>query len=148
MSEQKKTLTVDKETHYKESKADQRANKAITIKADEEAVKLQYDAFKHLTTLNTASILLLVAFLEKLFINPRAKFLVAFAFLCFIVSILTSFVLMILLSGIMRFTQYVPRDKDRDYVEKHLARFLLTSVMSFVVAIICLSVFALINLFK
>jgi hypothetical protein len=40
----------------------------------EEGNKLFYDVFKHLTTLSTGSILILVAFLENLFVDPQYKF--------------------------------------------------------------------------
>jgi len=40
-------------------------------KADQEGEKLYFDSMKHLTTLSTGSVLLLVTFLEKLFSSPR-----------------------------------------------------------------------------
>ena len=59
-------------------------------KANQEGEKLFYDSMKHLTTLNTGSILLLVTFLEKLFSNPRWKALIAVSLICFVVSIVCS----------------------------------------------------------
>lgn len=47
------------------------------FKADQEGEKLYFDSMKHLTTLNTGSVLLLVTFLEKLFSSPRWRVLVA-----------------------------------------------------------------------
>jgi hypothetical protein len=70
MEEPQTVRPILDEAGFKELKADQRAEKAALIKADEESVKMQYDGFKHLTTLNTGSILLLVAFLERVFSNP------------------------------------------------------------------------------
>lgn len=59
-------------------------------KADQEGEKLFYDSMKHLTTLNTGSILLLVTFLEKLFGNPRWKALIAVSLISFVASIVCS----------------------------------------------------------
>lgn len=59
-------------------------------KADQEGEKLFYDSMKHLTTLNTGSILLLVTFLEKLFSNPQWKTLIAVSLICFVISIVCS----------------------------------------------------------
>ncbi len=47
----------------------------------------EQDFLKHLTTLNTGSILLLVTFLEKLFNKPEWQELIGVAFLSFGVSI-------------------------------------------------------------
>lgn len=58
--------------------------------ADQEGEKLFFDSMKHLTTLNTGSILLLVTFLEKLFSNPRWKALIAVSLICFVISIVCS----------------------------------------------------------
>lgn len=59
-------------------------------KADKEGEKLFFESMKHLTTLSTGSILLLVTFLEKLFSNPRWKALIAVSLICFVVSIMCS----------------------------------------------------------
>lgn len=59
-------------------------------KVDQEGEKLIFDSMKHLTTLNTGSILLLVTFLEKLFSNPRWKPLIAVSLICFVLSIVCS----------------------------------------------------------
>jgi hypothetical protein len=40
-----------------------------------EVQRIQYDYFKHLTTLSTGSILIIVAFLEKVFSEPTGIFL-------------------------------------------------------------------------
>jgi O-antigen/teichoic acid export membrane protein len=59
-------------------------------KSDEEGEKLFFESMKHLTTLSTGSILLLVTFLEKLFSNPRWKALIAVTLVSFVVSIVCS----------------------------------------------------------
>lgn len=63
-----------------------------------EGTKLFYDAFKHLTTLNTGSILLLATFLEKVFQKPVAREYFAIALGAFILSVLFSFIVMLFLS--------------------------------------------------
>jgi|SRR5712691_10655838 len=55
-----------------------------------ESQKLILDYLKHLTTLSTGSIVLLVAFLEKIFLQPKLKFLVVISILAFAVSVLAS----------------------------------------------------------
>jgi hypothetical protein len=59
-------------------------------KADKEGEKLFFESMKHLTTLNTGSILLLVTFIEKLFSNPSWKGLIAVSLISFVVSIMCS----------------------------------------------------------
>lgn len=59
-------------------------------KADKEGEKLFFESMKHLTTLSTGSILLLVTFIEKLFSNPSWKALIAVSLISFVVSIMCS----------------------------------------------------------
>ena len=65
-------------------------------KAYQEGQKLVYDALKHLTTLSTGSILLLVTFLERLFRQPLWPGLVAVSLAgfvtCVVASVLAMFV--------------------------------------------------------
>lgn len=70
----------------------------VSHKAREESAKLWYDAFKHLTTISTGSILILVAFMEKLFMHPKWKAMVIVSFLSFVVSIVASVLNMTLLA--------------------------------------------------
>lgn len=55
----------------------QRTEFTVFEKAQEEGNKLLYDTTKHLATLCTGSLLLLVTFLEKLFTSPLWKPLAA-----------------------------------------------------------------------
>ncbi len=63
-------------------------------KATEESIKLIYDLFKHITTLIIGIVLILITFLEKLFQNPSAEFLVSISFVCFIVTIISALITM------------------------------------------------------
>jgi hypothetical protein len=65
------------------------------FKAYQEGLKLYFEACKHMTTLSTASLLLLVTFLEKIFTNPKWKLIVVLAFASFILSIFLSIAAML-----------------------------------------------------
>ncbi len=55
-----------------------------------EGIKQLYDSLKHMTTLSTGSLLLVVTFLEKLFTNPEWKFTVTASLLLLVVTIFLS----------------------------------------------------------
>lgn len=63
-----------------------------------EALKLDHDTFKHLTTISTGSILLLATFIEKLFQNPDWKGLIAFTFVALMICTYTSVIEMFRIS--------------------------------------------------
>jgi hypothetical protein len=130
-----KTLTAKEVTEY-----------TVEQKAWEEGWKLHYDASKHLTTLNTGSILILVTFLEKLFIKPSWKGLVAVALGLFVLSIITSLLAMISIASIIR-------DRgDVGMLSRNVGDWLVILSPSsgftfFVIGIICLIIFAIRNLY-
>jgi hypothetical protein len=72
-------------------------DKEIKNKAYQEGQKIFYDAFKHLTSLSTGSILILVTFLEKFFKTPEWKFLIAASLVCFILSTVSSYIAMMMI---------------------------------------------------
>ncbi len=112
-------------------------------KADEESFKLGYDLFKHVTTLSTGTLLILITFLEKLFQNPSWKFLVSVSFVSFIISIISSVVTMFFL------TQAIADFGELEKNETRIARwsFILT-LGFFVLGIFSFVIFALINFNK
>ena len=57
-----------------------------------EAYTTAFDYMKHISSLCTASILLLVAFLEKLFTNPEWKFCVALSLVSFLICVVSCLV--------------------------------------------------------
>lgn len=63
-----------------------------------EGVKAVYDFFKHMTTLSTGSLLLLATLLEKFFKAPSWTALIGLTFVGFIVSLVSSLVMMFLVS--------------------------------------------------
>ncbi len=68
----------------------ERQQYTVTEKANEEANKLFYDVFKHLTTLSPGSILILASLLETLFPRPQWRFLIVVALVSFIVSMVSA----------------------------------------------------------
>lgn len=112
-------------------------------KALEEGWKLHYDTCKHLTTLSTGSILIMVTFMEKLFSNPTWKGLVGISFGLFVLSIVTSAMAMIGIGSAMRVRFSIDTfDKIYNYAT------VLISVICFIVGIVILIVFAMINLYR
>ena len=104
-----------------------------------EGRKLFYDSLKHLTTLNTGSVLILAAFLERFFNRPEWKFLVGVSFVGFAVSILSSVVGMTIVAMALtsRSTSYASIGKVS----------IPTAWGSFFLAIASLIVFVLKNFF-
>lgn len=78
---------------------DQRRNYTVKEKANEEASKLFFDAFKHLTTLSTGAILILATLIETVFPNPQWQFLIIIVLTGFIVSIVGAVRMMFSLAG-------------------------------------------------
>ncbi len=105
-----------------------------------EGWKLQYDIYKHLTTLSTGSILLLITFLEKLFVKPEWKPLVIVALSFLFVSILVSFFVMNLMASQVRDVEV-----DERFVNRNLAAIFI-ALGTFSIGIVSLIVFAVKNL--
>lgn len=110
--------------------------------AHQEGQKLLYDAFKHLTTLSTGSILLLATFLEKFFKNPEWPALIAVALVGFIVSIVSAFITMLVLSDNI----FYLREKSETGSRSGTIGFYI-SLGSFVISIFSLTVFSLKNFY-
>jgi uncharacterized membrane protein len=68
----------------------ERQRYTVSEKANEEANKLFYDVFKHLTTLSTGSILILATLLETVFNEPQWLFLIVISLVSFILSIISA----------------------------------------------------------
>ena len=115
----------------------------VREKAREEGWKLHYDTFKHLTTLNTGSILILVTFLEKLFTKPVWKELVAVAFGFFVLSIIISLLAMISIASSIR-----DMGGFAELEKKYDMGVVVSGVTLFTLGIICLIVFGIKNLYS
>jgi hypothetical protein len=111
-------------------------------KDNHEGEKLYFDSMKHLTTLNTASIVLLVTFLEKLFRQPRCRALVALALGSLAFSILCS------VSSMLQSANYIKHSGQvRGFEEKIKTVIYYLSLIAFVIGILSLVLFGLLNLF-
>ena len=93
---------------------------------------------RFLTTLSTGSIVLLTSFLEKLTIHPKAGYLIGISLVGFTVSITAS----VLAYTVTTF--YLGRDMSDEGSTLSSVGLLLTW-LSFLIAIIALTVFALLN---
>ena len=100
--------------------------------------KLFHDTFKHLTTLSTGSILLLVTFFDK-FKGLRAKSLATYALIGFILSTLGSVFMMIFLS---KDVQIMGKPTPHDWIFRYGSR--ITAIV-FVLSVLILVIFASIN---
>ncbi|SRR6266404_1551511 len=110
-------------------------------KAYEEGTKLFYDLFKHMTTISTGSILILAAFLEKVFKNPVWEALVGVTFGGFILLVVTAILMMFFISNMIRnFGRTTRRE------EVVVSAVSIITVASFICGIITLVIFALKNL--
>lgn len=106
--------------------------------------KMEFEYLKYLTTISTGSILLIVAFLEKLFAQPEWKPAIALALCSFVLSI-----------ALCAFSQATIIDKVsekksidvRSSVQKWTIGLLLLALFSYVIGIVSLVAFGLKNLF-
>jgi hypothetical protein len=109
--------------------------------ARREGQKLLYDAFKHLTTLSTGSILLLITFLEK-FTEPQWRPLIAVSLLGFTACTVLAFGTMLVLSdSVFKIAE------ETESGSRIGAMGFTLSLASFLIGIASLVVFALKNLY-
>jgi hypothetical protein len=109
-------------------------------KANEESLKLGYDLFKHVTTLSTGTLLILITFLEKLFQNPVWKILVSISFVSLTLVIILSIILMFMITaGVGELGELQER--------QHKINFwiFIFTIISFVIGILSFVMFALVN---
>ena len=59
-----------------------------------DVVKSYIDYFKHITTLNTGSILIIIALLEGVFKKPKALYLIGISVFSFVISLVCSLIIM------------------------------------------------------
>lgn len=108
----------------------------------QEGQKLLYDSVKHLTTLSTGSILILIALLEKFFKTPEWAFLIAVGFICLVLSTLGSVITMIILSNSVFYSR-----EDLELGSKQGALVFYCSLLAFILGIISVVVFAIKNFY-
>lgn len=110
-------------------------------KAHLEGHKLLYDALKHLTTLSTGSILLLITFLKEIFKdNRKCEALIPISLCFFILSIIGSVITMVILSeSVFRFQEEMEIGSRKGFVTFYI------SLGSFMAGIVILVIFTIIN---
>jgi|CXWL01.1.fsa_nt_gi hypothetical protein len=114
--------------------------KDLTL-ARREGLKLFYDVFKHLTTLASGSILVLVTFLGRVGDQPAFKPLVAVSFIGFLSSSVASVVVMLSTARTIR------REEKTDQLPDKTGNFAyIVAVVGFAVGVFSLSIFGYRNL--
>ena len=107
-----------------------------------EAYTTAFDYLKHISSLCTGSILLIVAFLEKLFSNPEWKFLIAVSLVSFLTCIIGT------IGGQAAVIEFIDKEATVAKWAKPLAGVSFATVwMFFIVGLLSLVVFALKNLY-
>lgn len=109
-----------------------------------EIYKIEFDYLKHLTTVSTGTIVLIVAFLEKLFKQPKCKLAVAVSLVCFMITII---ICAIAQASIIEKASEKENLEWRDKVQNLTVILFLSALFSFVVGMISLVIFGLKNLF-
>jgi heme/copper-type cytochrome/quinol oxidase subunit 2 len=101
-----------------------------------------YDYLKHLTTLSTASLLFLATFAEKFAKTPHWRFLFKLTIVCLLFAVILSLACMFFTISSKR---YEEDDGLPDWEKSAMAATFLLAVMSLLLGILSLAVFALIN---
>lgn len=118
--------------------------KGITSSWSEiEVYKIEFDYLKHLTTVSTGAILLIVAFLEKIFLQPTYKPAVSVSLVCFLVTIILCAIAQ------ASIIEKASEKKDlswRNKVQNLTVSLFLLALCSFVVGMVSLVIFGLKNL--
>lgn len=109
-----------------------------------EATKIAYDIYKHLTTLNTGSIVLLVALLDKLFSSPEWKLAIAVSLFSFVLSLIACLGMLIVINIDIANDGSFGKTKKQDLIGFWLTA---SSWGGFAIGVICLVLFAIKNLY-
>lgn len=120
-------------------------------KAILESTKLNFDAIKHLTTLSTGSIVLLVAFLEKIYREVQHwRISIGAALVCFILSIVGGVSAMLKNADLIT-SVALARNRPLEHFASSDSRALHLNIrfcfVTFLIGIVSLTVFALRNLY-
>jgi hypothetical protein len=105
--------------------------------------KAFYDYLKHLSTISTGSIVLLAAFLEKIFAQPRWKPLVGVAVAGFLITVIASIITYSLM--VLNFPR--PGIKRQKWEGNVVFFAVLLTWIGFISGVISLAIFILKNLF-
>lgn len=108
-----------------------------------ESWKLVYDFFKHITTLDTGAILLLVGLLEKLFKEPKWRPLVGLAIILFLTSLVSCLATMYLMAFFIS-----QGGKPGGFPEAIAIVPFLLAIVGFVGGLCCLGAFTMKNFYR
>lgn len=123
-----------------EDKADLKSNENSE---STEGYKLEFEIYKHITTLCTAVLLIAMSFWEKVFQSPSGKWPLVIVFIFFLVSIYGSLYSMLRVSDHVKKPSY---ENDR-YCRRGAVGIIL-STAGFVIGLVFLISFALCNIFS
>lgn len=122
------------------------------LKYKAEAFKQQYDFFKHMTTLNTSSILIIVALMQYVFRNPKVVFWVIISIGLLFLALVCSVIQMFLYSGVLKkiyyweFWSYLKANAEEIELFKKITKNLnIAGSIFYGLGIISLMIFAVIN---
>jgi hypothetical protein len=101
-----------------------------------------YDYIKHITTLSTASLVLVVTFADKFATRPLWGSLFIASVVLFLLTIVSSLVCMILVLSIQRYEEASETPK---WEQKLFSRSLLGSWLFFLGGVICIAAFSIKN---
>ncbi|CAM3893862.1 MULTISPECIES: hypothetical protein [Pseudoalteromonas] len=109
-------------------------------KQEEEGYRLLYDVMKHLTTISTGTLVILVSFLTKVFSQPEWVYLIPVVMVSFLISIVSSLFSMLYISDAIQKVEM--NENTKTYAQNSY----LVAGGSFIMGIIMLIVFATKNL--
>jgi len=98
-----------------------------------------FEFFRHLTTVNTAILVILVVFVEKLFRTPAWQFLFPISIVFFLISLIASLV------GMWYVTTLSSAPSNLQWEIDAAAGTCLTSIISFIIAMLSFVFFAIRN---
>ena len=111
-----------------------------------ESHKSFFEYFKHVTTLNTGAILIMIAFFEKAFEKPEGKSLAVLAFGFFIISLICSVLTMYRYAYLIWYEEENRSPKDNKFriIVRTIVFFI--SKYGFVFGMVLLALFGIINI--
>ncbi|MBJ2138528.1 hypothetical protein JEU11_18900 [Paraglaciecola chathamensis] len=106
-----------------------------------DGVKLLFDAFKHMTTLSTGSILLIATFLRNIAYGEHSSLFAICSVSFFLLSILCSVIILILLPKIIG-----AAGQNQELTGKVYMRAAGVAAVSFFIGILSLGIFVILNI--
>lgn len=99
-----------------------------------------YDFLKHLTTLSTGSVVVLVTFAEKFTNAPNWKFLFGVSLIFFLASVISSQICMLFVLSSRRY-----KEREPDWENNTIIGSFLFTALFLVIGVLSLAIFGIIN---